>query len=230
MHTLPGRPRFCLVLASTLAAALAVLTPTGPAAAQGAGPDHGPGTISFDLRGGVVPTASDFADVTEIGASAGGGVAVKLTRQVALQADVDYELFSGARVADGTLFPDVTVVQATGGLELQFMPDDAADDHWTSTLEVGAGISRFETDETLDRGTASPVDIGHTGFVGRAATKLAYMAAPAVTVFLEPQIYVASMDRQATVQYQVGTADPEVGPFDVIWFFPVQGGMRLSLP
>lgn len=214
-------------LPALLAAGLTLAPATGAEAQDAAAPTAG--TVSFDVRGGVALPAGEqsLGAVTKTGASFGGGVSIHLTPSVALAGGVDYQLLSGELDSGGTLFPDMTLLHATGGLEFHFLEPETP---WTGSLFVGAGISNMQTADELDGPTTQPVPVAVdlTGLSFRGAVKMGYRPAPGVTLYLEPGAYLMTLDRQHTVDFAAASADVP-GAFDVGWVIPVQAGVSFQL-
>jgi hypothetical protein len=211
-----------IVLPGLAAAALLF----GPAALQAQDGDVGPsaGTVSVDVRGGVAIPVAEMDALAQTGASFGGGVALHLSRRVALRADGEYQLLTGARTSDGVLFADMNSLNVTGGLEVHFLDPKT---RWTGTLSLGAGISTLETEATTDDGTAAPVDADLTHLALRGGSKLGYQVSDRVDIYLEPAVYLATFDRDETRPFAAVTGD--VTPFDVGWTIPLQAGVRFHL-
>ncbi len=182
------------------------------------------GTVSADVRGGIAVPVAEMDALAQTGASFGGGVAIHLTRRVALRADGEYQLLTGARTSDGVLFADMSSLAVTGGLEVHFLDPET---RWTGALAIGAGISTLETEDTTDDGTAAPVSADLTNFAFRGGTKLGYRASDRLDIYLEPAVYLMAFNRDDTQSFGAATAD--VTPFDVSWTIPVQAGVRFYL-
>lgn len=198
----------------------------GPAALDAQDADLGPaaGALSVDARGGVAIPVAEMDAVAQTGASFGGGVALHLSRRVALRADAEYQLLTGARTSDGVLFADMSSLNLTGGLEVHFI-DPAT--RWTGTLAFGAGISTLDTEGTTDDGTAAPVDADLTNLAFRGGSQLGYQVSDRLGVYLEPAVYLVAFDRDETRPF--GTATDDVSAFDVTWTIPLQAGVRVHL-
>lgn len=211
-----------IVLPALAAAALLF----GPAALEAQDADLGPssGTVSVDARAGLAIPAAELDAVAQTGASFGGGLAIHLTRQVALRADAEYQLLTGALTGDGVLFADMSSLNLTGGLEIHFLDPET---RWTGTLSLGAGISTFETEATNDDGAAAPVDTDLTNLAFRGGSKLGYQLNEQLDLYLEPAVYLVTFDRDETRPFD--TVSGDVTPFDVGWTIPLQVGVRLRL-
>lgn len=214
---LPG-----LVLAGLAAAALLA----GPVAleAQDDAPGPSAGTVSVDARGGLAIPVAEMDALAQTGASFGGGVAIHLSRRVALRADGEYQSLTGARTSDGVLFADMSSLTATGGIEVHFLDPET---RWTGSLSLGAGISTLETDDTTDDGTAAPVGADLTNLAFRGGTKLGYQVGDRIDLYLEPAVYLVALDRDDTRPFAAVTGD--VSAFDVGWRIPLQAGVRFHL-
>lgn len=205
-------------------AAAALLFAPGALGAQNAELGPTAGTVSVDVRGGGAIPLDELDALAQTGASFGGGVALHLSRHLALRADAEYQLLTGARTSDGVLFADMTSLNLTGGLEVHFLSPDT---RWTGTLSLGAGISTLETEATTDEGTVAPVNADLTNLAFRGGTKLGYQLSGQVDVYLEPAVYLTVFDRDETRAFAIATGD--VAPFDVGWTIPLQAGVRFRL-
>lgn len=214
---LPG-----VVLPGLAAAALFL----GPVAldAQDGVPGPSAGSVSLDVRGGLVIPVAEMDAIAQTGGSFGGGVAVHLSRRVAFRADGEYRLLTGARTRDGVLLADMNSLAVTGGLEVHFIDPGT---RWTGTLSLGAGIATLETEDTTDDGTAAPVDADLTNVAFRGGSKLGYQVSDRLALYLEPAVYLVTFDRDETRAFDAVTGD--VSPFDVGWTIPLQAGVRFHL-
>lgn len=215
-----------LLVAVALAAVGMLLGP--PAALEAQDDDTAPeaGTVSFDPRAGVAVPLADLDEILQTGASIGGGVAIHLSRQVALRADAEYQMFTGARTPspENLLFADVNSLNLTGGLDIHFLDPET---RWTGSLSLGAGISTLETDETTDDGDPAPVSADLTNLALRTGTKLGYAATDQIDIYLEPAVYLSVLERDETRPF--AAMSDHVTPFDVAWVLPIQAGVRIRL-
>lgn len=208
-----------------LVAVTLLIAPIALEAQDDAGPEAG--TVSVDARGGLAIPIADLDEIAQTGASFGGGVAIHLTRQVALRADAEYQLLSGDRTPppEDLLFADVTSLVVTGGMEVHFLDPGT---RWTGALSLGAGISTFDTDDTTDDGASAPVDLDNlTNLAFRGGTKLGYQVTERLDLYLEPAVYLVVFDREDTQPF--GAVSGHVSAFDVGWTIPLQAGVRLHL-
>lgn len=206
-----------------LVAAALLLAPIALEAQDDTGPEAG--TVSVDARGGLAIPIADLDEIAQTGASFGGGVAIHLTRQVALRADAEYQILSGDRTPppENLLFADMNSLIATGGIEIHFLDPGT---RWTGALSLGAGISTFDTDDTTDEGTAAPVSLDDlTNLAFRSGTKLGYQVTDRLDIYLEPAVYLTVFDREDTQLFDAASGN--VSAFDVGWTIPVQAGARL---
>lgn len=192
--------------------------------AQERGPGPSAGTVSVDARGGIAIPVAEMDALAQTGASVGGGVAFHLSRHLALRADAEYQLLTGARTSDGVLFADMNSLNVTGGLEVHFLSGETP---WTGTLSLGGGISTLVTEDTTDDGTVAPVDSDLTNVALRGGSKLGYQVSDQVDVYLEPAVYLDIFERDETRSFAAASTD--VSPFDVGWVVPVQLGVRFKL-
>lgn len=212
------------VLTAVAVAAFLVTSGVSAQGAEGWGP--GANTFSLDVGGGLVTGLSDLDEITDAGGSVGGGIAWHFTPRVGLQGAVDYQTLSGGEDEAGNLAPDMTLLHATGGLEVRFFDPDG-DTRWNGTLDLGAGVSNLETDDRLDTGAPSPVTFDQTYLSFRGSTKLGYQATPSVNVYLEPKIYLVAADREDTAVFS--TVFTGIRDFDTAWVLPVHAGVRITL-
>lgn len=182
-----------------------------------------PGTISVDPRAGLAIPVADLDELAQTGASFGGGVALHMSRRIALRADAELQLLTGARTPppENLLFADMTSLNLTGGLEVNLLEPDT---RWTGSLSLGAGISTLETEDTTDDGAAPPVAADLTNFALRGGMRLGHQVGERLDVYLEPAVYLVVLDRDETRAFDAASA--HVRPFDVGWTIPLQAGVR----
>lgn len=213
-----------IVLAAFAAAALVA----GPAALQAQDDDGGPsaGTISVDPRAGLAIPLADLDEITQTGASFGGGVALHLSRRVALRADGEFQFLTGARTPppENLLFADMTSLNLTGGLEVHLFEPGT---RWTGSVSLGAGISTLDTEDTTDDGGPAPVTSDLTNLAFRGGMKLGHRVGERIDLYLEPAVYLVALERDETRAF-AATSD-HVRPFDVAWTIPLQLGVRFHL-
>jgi hypothetical protein len=211
---------------ATAAAVAALLATSGLSAQDDGAPGPTANSLSLDVGGGVVTPISALDEITDAGGSAGAGIAWHISPRIGLQGAVDYQTLSGGEDEAGNLAPDMTLLHATGGIEVRFFDPDG-ENPWNGTLNVGAGISNMEAAENLDTGAASPITFDQTYLSFRGSTKLGYQATSSVNVFLEPKIYLVATDREDTAVFS--TAFTGVRDFDTAWLIPVHAGVRITL-
>lgn len=186
----------------------------------------GAGTLSVSARGGLgIPVdASSFDGFTRTGGSFGADLSLLLSRSLAITASGDVQLLEDDTDRAGVRWADMRLVHVTGGPEFHFTSPET---RWTGTLFVGAGITKIDQSGTLDDGTSAPASLENTGLTFRAATKLGYRAAEGVTLFLEPGVYLATLDRASTSE--LAAVSGAIGAFDTGWTIPLQAGVRFDL-
>lgn len=224
----------------TAAAVAALLATSGLSAQDDAAPGPAPGTISFDLGGGVGIAAGQFEEIVDGGGSAGGGVSYHVSRVLALRGGADVQFFEKGTDDAGVTFSDVRVIHFGGGIEINFLPAERranAANPWTGNIAVGAGASNIRADEFTAGGLTLEFD--QTYFSAHGMAKLGYQATPTVNVFLEPKVYLVAADETETAVFnQISEAvspppagaDPlNVQPFDTAWMLPIHLGVRISL-
>lgn len=204
--------------------ALATLTP-GLLDAQEAPPPTG-GSVALEAVGGLSIPIDELDVLAKTGASYGAGAAIHLSPTVALQIRGERHHLEGLPDSLGTQFPDLTATHLTGGLEVHFAEPEV---RWTGALALGAGISHLDSCDPPDGCFPSAVeDFSVTDLSFRGAMKLGYRVTPALTLYLEPSVYLMTIDRDDSRRF--AEVSPELELFDVLWTAPVQAGVRVVLP
>lgn len=230
-----SRDRECSPLAVAAALALAgglLSVAPGPVSGQ-ADPAVGPqpGSFGFDARAGVALPAGGLTAAVDPGASLGGDLSHFLGRHFGLWAGADLQFLSGATDDAGNSFPDMRMLHAGIGGELNLfggydLRDDPDPTPFVTTLRLGIGLTDFSTEEALDGGAPSPVAFDPTELSLRGGLTAGWQATPRVKVYLGSTAYLALTDRAETQAY--ASLSPEVDTFDTAWVVPVQAGVRLT--
>lgn len=183
------------------------------------------GTVALEGTGGLSIPVATFDELTKSGAALGGGVSVHLTRQVSVHLRADRHLLEGIADTLGNEFPDMEAVHATGGVQVHFLDPEV---RWNGSLSLGAGISHLDTCDT-DEGClpAAVQDFNVTELSFRGGMKLGYRPTDALNVFLEPAVYLVTVDRDDSRQFADVT--PQVEMFDVLWLTPIQAGVSVRI-
>lgn len=220
-------------LAVACAAALLLAHPA--AATAQADPSVGPqpGGFGLDASAGVALPAGELANVLDAGASLAGGVTYHLDRRFGIWAGADLQWMAGATDAAGTVFPDMRVLHAALGGELNVfggydLRDDPDPQPFVTTLRLGVGLTDFSTEEALDGGAPSPVTFDPTELSFHGGLTAGWQATPRVKVYLGSVAHLAITDRAETSAY--AALSPEVGTFDTAWVVPVRAGVRFTTP
>lgn len=224
-----------LALAAALACAAALLsTAPGPLSAQ-ADPAVGPqpGSFGFHARAGVALPAGELTAAVDPGASLGGGLSHFLGRHFGLWGNVDVQFLSGATDDFGNTFPDMRMLHAGVGGELNLfggydLRDDPDPTPVTATFRLGLGLSSLDADDALDGGGPAPFDFDHTYPSVQGGATAGYQVTPRVNVFVGSTAYLVVADREDTRVF--ADHSPAADEFDVAWSVPVHAGLRVTLP
>lgn len=219
--------------AAVCAAALLLLASSGGASAQAADPSVGPqpGGFGFDAGAGVAIPAGQLGEVVDAGASLGGGVTYHLDRRFGLWGAVDVQWMAGAEDDLGTVFPDMRILHAGVGGELNVfggydLRDDPHPRPFVTTLRLGLGFTDFATESTLDGGADSPVDYDAMDLSFQGGLTAGWQASPRVKVYLGSTVHMALTEREETAAF--AALSPEVDTFDVAWLVPLHAGVRFT--
>lgn len=183
------------------------------------------GKFSFAGQGGMAVAAGQVADLTDVGASVGGGVAYWITPRVAVRGDFDANLLPGhegeAPVPEA---PDMNLLHYNGGVEVQLT--DPQDSPWNVNVNVGGGATTIDTDQFQDNGGA-PVDFNETYLALNGGLGVGYDVNRNVAVFLDGQYYLTVTDEEDTAVFNAFTPDAEAEGFERASVFPVTLGLRI---
>jgi hypothetical protein len=180
----------------------------------------------------VAIPAGELRDVIDAGASLGAGVSWFATRHLGLWADGDLQFASGASDDLGNTYPDMRLLQAGIGGEVNlFSGYDVRDaprpDPFTATFRLGLGLSSLDTEDAADAGGPAPVSFEHTYFNVQGGVMAGYQAAPRVNVYVGSKVYLILTDRADT--QVLAAVSSEVDPFDTAWSVPLHAGVRITL-
>lgn len=230
----PARTCSPLALAAALALAGGLLSVApGPLSGQ-ADPAVGPqpGSFGFHARAGVALPAGGLTAAVDPGASLGAGFSHFLGRHFGLWAGADLQFVSGATDEAGNSFPDMRMLHAGIGGELNLfggydLRDDPDPTPVTATFRVGFGLSSLDTEDALDGGGPAPFDFDHTYPSVQGGATAGYQVTPRVNVFVGSRAYLILTDRADTRVF--ADHSPEADVFDVAWSVPVHAGLRVTL-
>jgi hypothetical protein len=187
-----------------------------PSAALGQEKGH----LSLDARGGVMIPAGTLATLTDLGGVAGATLAYHFHPNVAIRADFDYaKLDDGEDEFGVVLSPPMKVYYLGGGFEVKFNRPKYQDLPFTFDLNLGAGVTKMQVDDTFDPGhPANGFDHRYLTFDGGA--KIGYQATDWLNLFAQGQAYLIIVE----------TGDTSVFPeqFDHAWLFPLTAGARVN--
>lgn len=218
-------------LPAACAAALLFAVPAAAAAQADPAVGPQPGGFGFDASAGVAIPSGELSNVVDAGASLAGGVTYHVDRRFGVWGDVDLQWMAGATDDVGTTFPDMRMLHAALGGELNVfggydLRDDPHPQPFITTLRVGIGLTDFSTEETLDGGAPSPVDFDPTELSFQGALAAGWQATPRVKVYVSSTVHMALTDRADTGAY--AALSPQVETFDTAWVVPVRAGLRFT--
>lgn len=226
-----------VALAAVVACATGALAlPAAAAAAQqeSADPDVGaqPGSFGFEGRAGVALPAGELTGAVDPGATLGAGVSYFLDRHFGVWGGVDVQFLSGATDDVGNTFPDMRMVHAGVGGELNLfggydVRDDPDPTPVTATFRLGLGVSDLDTEDTLDGGAPAPLVFEHTYLSFQGGATAGYQVTPRVNVFVGSTAHLILTDLEDT--RALAGRSPDVDVFDTAWSVPVHAGVRFTL-
>lgn len=233
IQTTADRKHAPALAAGLICAAALLSTAPGPLSAQ-ADPAVGPqpGSFGFRAAAGVALPAGDLTAAVEPGASLAGGVSHFLDRHFGLWGSVDLQFLSGATDDAGNAFPDMRMLHAGVGGELNLfggydLRDDPDPTPVTATFRLGLGLSSLDTEDRLDGGGPAPFEFDHTYLSFQGGATAGYQVTPRVNVFVGSTAYLIVTDRGDTRVF--ADHSPEADLFDVAWSVPVRAGLRITL-
>lgn len=233
IQTTADRKHAPALAAGLICVAALLSTAPGPLSAQ-ADPAVGPqpGSFGFHAGAGVALPAGDLTAAVEPGASLAGGVSHFLDRHLGLWGSVDLQFLSGATDDAGNAFPDMRMLHAGVGGELNLfggydLRDDPDPTPVTATFRLGLGLSSLDTEDSLDGGGPAPFEFDHTYLSFQGGATAGYQVTPRVNVFVGSTAYLIVTDREDTRVF--ADHSPEVELFDVAWSVPVRAGLRITL-
>ncbi len=139
------------------------------------------GQWSVQGRAGIAIPAGDLSDVQDLGPSFGAGAAYWFRDRLAVRADLDVDLLSGADNPLGGEFEDITLYHYNAGVEYDLMPPGQS--QWKVHANAGIGAT------TSDSDAASETDFSLNG-----GAKVGYAVTPRVHVFGGARAYVIFAD------------------------------------
>ncbi len=185
---------------------------------------HAQQRFSLEGRGGIAVPASDLADLEDVGANVGVGLAYNLSPRLALRLDASVDLLSGDdSQGPGPAVPDMNVYHYNLGLGYALLNPKTT--NWTLDTNVGAGGSTIDLDEFTVSGV--PVDFSETYFSLNGGLKLGYNLSPSVNLFIGSQAYLMFTDEQDTALLSVLSPELDPAGFDTAWTFPVTAGFAI---
>lgn len=188
---------------AALAAAAALLA-AAPASAQQ--------PLAFEIRTGVGFPAFALSDRADPGAAVGLDLSYEIAPRLSLVAGGDLELLdgTGGGAGPGAGAPDVNAWHYGAGLEAQLL--DPTRTYWRLSLNGGVGGTTFDVSGA---GAGTETDLSVYG-----GLELGWSASREVELFAGVRTWGAF----------AGGDGPVAGPAggDVLWSFPVTGGLRLA--
>lgn len=173
-------------------------------------------------RGGIAVPAGDLADLQDVGATFGVGLAYRVHPRVAVRVDGDLEILNGADLESGTEAPDLTLWHYNAGAELSVLEPGAT--RWTVLVNGAAGATTIDSDDF--GGVSGGSDFNQTYFSLNGGLELGYDVTRQLNLYAGGQIYVIFADEDDTAAF--AALSPEVDAFSTAVSFPISGGVKYS--
>ncbi|MFQ5889524.1 MAG: outer membrane beta-barrel protein [Gemmatimonadota bacterium] len=179
---------------------------------------------TIEGQGGIAVPTGDLADLEDVGAGFGIGIAYWVHPRIAIRVDGDADILSGVD-AEGALpeAPDLNIFHYTAGVSVRLLDPEAT--RWTLNLNAGAGGSTIDADDFTVSGTT--VDFSETYFALNGGLTIGYDVGPNVNVFVGGEAFVVFSDEDDTVVFSQLRSDVE--PFDTAVTIPITAGIRVRL-
>lgn len=210
-----------------LGAALGVLAVAAlglaPAAVEAQAPDregfirYSPVLFSTDFHGGVAVPGGDLSDVADAGVTLGAGVAYFLNPRFALRLDGNVDFLQGKDEQPGA--PTIRAWHYTGGFEVHLT--EPSDPGLSFVFDLGAGGMTFNSDEFAGQ------RFRDTNFQVKGGARVGVNVSPVVNLFVggAARMIMANEDANQNLSNFYG-----VEPFETVWTFPLEGGLRINVP
>jgi len=206
-----------LTAALTFAALLAIGTPNTVRAQS---------RFSVEGRGGVAIPASDLADLEDVGASFGVGLAYDLSSRVALRIDGDVDILSGADSGvSGSSAPDLNIFHYGAGFAVRLVDPGAS--RWNFDVNIGAGASTFDSDTFSANGVSQ--DFSETYFTTNGGLRVGYDLSSSVNIYASGQAYLMFTDDADTAVFSQVSSEVDPSGFDTAWTIPLTAGLAIRL-
>ena len=182
----------------------------------------GQGKVSFEGQGGVALPAGRLADFVDPGLNTGLGLTYQLSPRVALVVDGGVDVLNGVVLGGQARAPDMRLWRYGGGVAANVLPVG----RWSLVTSLGAGATRFSSDEFSPPGTAEPRTFEHTYFTSNAGLKLGYGLGSRITTYVGARGVWAAASQSDTEA--LAELDPaSLRPFGSAITVPVTVGLNL---
>lgn len=183
--------------------------------------------ISVEAHAGVSIPVGTFADINDVGGAYGGTLVWHFLPNWGLRADVDFNLLNDGKADSGVLLgPPVDLTYFGGGIELNFNQPSYQDLPLTFTVNLGAGMTKYNVDETYaPTDPASVLDESY--FTLQGGARVGYQLNEYLNLFVQMQTYFIFFDELDSQAYY----NPVEGidsSFNELWLIPVTAGLRVT--
>lgn len=178
---------------------------------------YSPVLFSTDVRGGVAVAGGDLGDVADAGVTLGAGVAYFLNPRFALRLDGNVDFLQGRDEQPGA--PTIRAWHYTGGFEVHLT--EPSDPGLSFVFDLGAGGMYFHSDEFNGQ------RFRDTNFQVKGGARVGVNVSPVVNLFVGGAARMIMANEEGN---QDLSAFYGVEPFETVWTFPLEGGLRINVP
>lgn len=199
--------------------ALGLLAAAGTARAQEAG------SVTVDPRGGVVFPVGALDEVTDFSVSVGGGLAYRVSRDVAIRGDLRYGRLDGETDEQGrAVAPSLDLLHYTAGVAVDFPRPRWQNAPLSFQMNLGVGATRMSGSERY--GDGSRLEFDQTYPTLTAGGKIGLPVASRIRAFVASEAYLIFADEDDTAV--LTDRAPGADPFDTGWTVPLTVGIEAS--
>lgn len=180
--------------------------------------------LSLEGRGGLALPVGDLADITDLGPTAGVGLAFYPSPRFGIRVDGDWQgLGSGEDLTDREA-PDIDLWHATAGLELGLT--DSRTSSADVSLNLGGGFTVFDAG-TFENAVGQLIDFSETYFHLNGGVRLGTSPDTPVGFFVSGQAFVVFTEEEDTSAFSE-FAEGGFEAVDTAISFPLTAGIRLN--
>jgi len=185
--------------------------------------------FSVDVHGGLSTPLGVLGDLTSNGGAYGAGLVWHFSPHVSIRGDFLVQKLDNGLADSGLLLsPPVDLTFFGGGVELNFSSPLYQDEPMTFTMNVGAGVTSMDVDETFSPiNPANGIDASYftLTFGGQVGYQVIRTGSTKLNIFFKAQPYLIFVD-SADMLPLSGLLGSD--PIDSMWVLPLTVGARVS--